>query len=119
MNRRLVPMATRRAPREPVFAEPEEPVISHEPMFGHEHERQMRPYRSVPYPYRLGKMDPAWAFVLFLFVGGFVFPACWVIAMLIAALRVLVFCAYRWPLTTTFFVALFSGLMSGGRRRRW
>ena len=42
----------------------------------------------------------------------------WLLAGFIALLRCVVWCSFRWPLTTMFFVSFFSGLM-GGRRRRW
>ena len=70
------------APLEPVFT-------AHEPMFGYEHERQMRLYRQIPYPYRLSKIDGAWLFVLFLFAGGFAFKPLWLLAGFIAAMRCL------------------------------
>jgi len=101
--------------RQPAHAEPV--FVEHEPMFGYEHERQMRPYRQIPYPYRLGKWDPAWLFVLFLAAGGVVFKPLWVIAGFIALMRCVVWCSFRWPLTTYFFVSFFSAMIGGGRRR--
>jgi hypothetical protein len=113
MNRRLIPMPTKRAPRpEPVFNEIEEPVISHE------HRARTRQWNSVPYPYRLNKWDGAWLFVLFLFAGGFAFRPLWLLAGFIALMRCLVWLCFRFPLTMLFFTAFFSGLF-GGRRRRW
>ena len=110
-NRRLVPMPTRRASRpEPVFNEVEEPVISHE------HRAQSRRWNRVPYPYQF-KWDGGWIFIAFLAAGGFAFKPLWLLAGFIALLRCVVWCSFRWPLTTMFFVSFFSGLM-GGRRRR-
>ena len=96
-----------------------EPVlVRQEPMFGPEHARQMRPYRWVPYPYRLGKMDPAWLFVLFLAAGGFAFKPLWLLAGFITFMRCLIWCAHRFPMTTIFFVSFFGSLFGGGRRGR-
>jgi hypothetical protein len=47
--------------------------VEHEPVISHEHRNEMRRWNRVPYPYRLGKMDGAWLFVLFLIAGGFAF----------------------------------------------
>ena len=111
-NRRLIPMPTRRAPRappqldEPVILE-QEPVVNHPPRAWH---------HQVPYPYQF-KWDGGWIFVALLFAGGFAFKPLWLLAGFIAFLRCLVWCSFRWPLTTMFFVSFFSGLM-GGRRRR-
>jgi hypothetical protein len=69
----------------------------------------------VPYPYQF-KWDGAWLFVLFLFAGGFAFPPLWLLAALIAFCRCVVWCGFRFPMTTIFFVGFFSGL---GRGRRW
>ena len=69
--------------------------------------------RQIPYPYRLGKMDPAWLFVLALVAGGFAFRPLWVIAGLIAFFRV-VWSGHGFPMTTIILAALFSG-----GRRRW
>jgi hypothetical protein len=110
MSRRPIP--TKRTPREPV-------IVRHPPILGEEHEEQMRPYRSVPYPYRLGKIDGAWLFVLFLFAGGFAFKPLWLLAGFITAMRVLVYLCFRFPMTMVFFTAFARGLMSGRRRRRW
>jgi hypothetical protein len=104
--------ARRAVDYEPVFIE-QEPVISHR------HRNEMRRWNRVPYPYQLGKMDGAWLFVLFLFAGGFAYPLLWLIAGFITFMRCLVWCSFRWPLTTWFFTSFLSGLMSGGRRRRW
>ena len=94
---------------EPVF-NAQEPVINHPPEAWR---------HSVPYPYQLARWDGPWIFVLFLVAGGFAFKLLWVIAGFIALLRVMVFCSFRWPLTTVFFVSFFSGLSGGRRRRRW
>jgi len=117
MNRRLVPMPTKRAAKPPpVFDEPV--FVEHEPVISHEHRNEMRRWSRMPYPYQLGKWDGPWIFVAFLFAGGFAFKPLWLLAGFIAAMRILVWCAFRWPLTTLFFTAFFSGLF-GGRRRRW
>lgn len=111
MTRRYPPMPPDRPrQREPVFVE-QEPVISHE------HRDEMRHWNQVPYPYRLGKIDGAWLFVLFLFAGGFAFKPLWLLAGFIAFLRIVVWYGFRFPMTTMFFTAFFSGLM--GRGRRW
>ena len=52
--------------REPVFVR-QPPVINHPPHAWH---------HTVPYPYRLGKWDGPWLFVLALFAGGFRSPCC-------------------------------------------
>ena len=107
MSRRLVPMPTNRAPRPaPAFVE-HVPVIHHPPEKWH---------HTVPYPYRF-KWDGPWLFVAFLFAGGFAFSPLWLLAGFIAFMRCVVWCSFRFPLTTVFFVAFFSGMM-GGRRRR-
>ena len=113
-NRRLVPMPTRRAPRSPPeFDEPvlirHPPVINHPPHAWH---------HQVPYPYRF-KWDDGWIFIAFLAAGGFAFKPLWLLAGFIAFLRCVVWCSFRFPLTTVFFTAFFSGLLGGGRRRRW
>ena len=69
--------------------------VRHEPMFGHEHSPD-----SVPD--RLGKMDPAWLFVLALVAGGFAFRPLWVIAGLIAFFRVVGWSGHGFPMTTRF-----------------
>ena len=70
--------------------------------------------RQIPYPHRLGKMDPAWLFVLALVAGGFAFRPLWVIAGLIAFFRVVGWSGHGFPMTTIILAALFSG-----GRRRW
>jgi hypothetical protein len=117
VNRRLVPMPTRRAPRpSPPFDEPV--FVEHEPVISHEHRNEMRCWNRVPYPYRF-KWDGAWLFVLFLVAGGFAFKLLWVLAGFIAILRVGVWLSFRFPLTMVFFTAFISGLLGGRRRRRW
>ena len=91
---------------EPVFVE-HEPVINHPPHAWH---------HTVPCPYRF-KWDGPWIFVAFLFAGGFAFKPLWLLAIFIAFMRVVVWCRFRWPLTTLFFTAFLSGLFGGGRRR--
>jgi len=93
---------------EPVFVR-HPPVINHPPHAWH---------HSVPWPYRF-KIDGPWLFVLGLFVGGFAFKPLWVIAAIIAFMRALVWCSFRFPMTTLFFVSFFGGLFGGGRRGRW
>ena len=83
-------------------------LIQYEPAWHH----------HVPYPYQF-KLDAAWIFVLALFVGGFAFKPLWLLAEFIAFMRALVWSSFRFPMTTMFFVGLFSGLLGGGRRRRW
>jgi hypothetical protein len=109
MPRRYRPRPPRQK-REPVFAR-------HPSILGEEHERQMRPYKWIPYPYQLNKMDPAWLFVLFLFAGSFVYPLLGLLAGFIAFMRIVVWCSIRFPLTTYFFTSLIRGLTGG--RRRW
>ena len=110
-NRRLVPMPTRRASRpEPVFNEVEEPVISHE------HRAQSRRWNRVPYPISsngtaAGSSSPS------LPLAGLPSSRCGCWPASYALLRCVVWCSFRWPLTTMFYVQFFSGLM-GGRRRR-
>ncbi len=114
VNRRNVPMPTKRAPRpapefdEPVFVK-HEPVINHPPEAWH---------HTVPYPYRF-KWDGGWILVLFLAAGGLVFKPLWLLAGFIAFLGCIVWLSFRFPLTMVFFTASFSGLLGGGRRRRW
>jgi hypothetical protein len=85
------------------------PVINHPPHAWH---------HQVPYPYRF-KWDDGWIFIAFLAAGGFAFKPLWLLAGFIAFLRCAVWCSFRFPLTTVFFTAFFSGLLGGGRRRRW
>lgn len=68
----------------------------------------------IPYPYRF-HWDGVWVCVLVLFVAGFIWPALHLIAIFIAFMRALVWCSFRFPLTTIFFSALISGLFSGRR----
>jgi hypothetical protein len=100
-----------------------EPVlVEHEPFLGEEHARQMEPHKWIPYPYRLAKWDPAWLFVAFLVAGGFAFKLLWLLAGLITFMRVVIWCSFRFPLTTFFFTSLIRNLMRGRRsrsRRRW
>jgi hypothetical protein len=91
---------------EPVFVR-HPPVINHPPWKWH---------HRVPYPYTF-KIDGPWLFVLGLFVAGFFSPLFWMIAGFITLMRCLVWCGFRFPLTTWFFVSFFNGLLGG--RRRW
>ena len=75
-------------------------------MFGDEHEARMQPYRWVPYPYQF-HWDGGWLFVLFLTAGGFAFRPLFLLAGFIALLRVVVWCSFRFPLTTVFLTATF------------
>ena len=102
------------------MAKADEPMlVEHEPMFGREHQRRMKPWRQVPYPYQLGKWDGAWLFVLFLFAGGFAFKLLWLLAAFITFLRVAIWCSFRFPLATFFFTSVIRNLIGGRRRRRW
>lgn len=92
---------------EPTFVE-QEPVVHH-PLGAWHHQ--------VPYPYRF-KWDGGWIFIVMCAAGGFAFKPLFLLAGFIAFLRVVVWCGYRFPLTTYFFTAFLSGLFSG-RRRRW
>jgi hypothetical protein len=91
---------------EPVFVE-HEPVINHPPEAWHHH---------VPYPYRF-KIDGGWLFIIALAAGGVVFKPLLFLAGFIAALRILVWLCYRFPLSTWFLVSFINGLF--GRGRRW
>ena len=73
-------------------------------MISHEHRNETRRWNRMPYPYRLGKMDGACLFVLFLVAGGFAFKLLWAIAGFIAIMRCVVWCCFRFPLTSMFFV---------------
>jgi hypothetical protein len=116
MSRRLVPMPTKRAPRpEPEFDEPV--FIEQEPVISHQHRMRTRQWNRVPYPYQF-KWDGGWLFVLFLFTGGFAFRPLWLLAGFIAAMRVLVWLCFRFPMTMVFVTGFLQGLF-GGRRRRW
>ena len=97
--------------REPIF-------VKHEPMFGSEHQRRMRPWRQVPYPYQF-KWDGGWLFILFLAAGGFAFKLLWLLAGFIAIIRMVIWCSFRFPLTTFFFTSVIRNLMGHRRRRRW
>ena len=81
------------------------PIINHRPGAWHHH---------VPYPYQF-KWDGPWVFVACLVAFGFITPGLWLLAGFIAFMRGLIWCSFRFPMTTTFFVGFFSGLL-GGRR---
>ena len=95
-------------PVEPVFIR-HPPVINHPPQAWH---------HEVPWPYRF-KWDFGWILVLCLIGAGFVFHPWWLLAGFIAFMRCLIWCSFRFPMTTLFFTALFRGLLGGGRRGRW
>ena len=101
-------MARRSRPtrRQPVFTR-HPPVINHPPGAWH---------HQVPWPYKF-KIDGGWLFILGLAVGGVVFSPLLFLAIFIAALRVVVWLCYRFPLTSFFFLAILRGLT--GRGRRW
>ena len=114
-NRNLVPLPTKRAPRQP--PESDEPVFTrYPPVINHPPEAW---HHQVPYPYRF-KWDGGWIFVLFLALGGLAgSPLMGQLGGFIAFMRCLVWCSFQFPLTTLFFVSFLSGLLGGGRRRRW
>ena len=66
----------------------DEPVfVEHAPVLGDEHDAQMRPYRWVPYPYRLAKWDGAcfrWGSCCSS-CCGFAFKPLWLLAGFITA----------------------------------
>jgi hypothetical protein len=100
-------MTRRSKNSEPVFVRQQEPILTPRPGAWH---------WRVPYPYQF-KMDGGWILVLLLAGMGLVWHVWLIPAAFIAVLRVWIWCAFRFPMTTAFFNALIWGLIGG--RRRW
>jgi hypothetical protein len=83
-----------------------------------------RAWSRVAYPYQF-KWDGVWIFVAVLAaLGGLAAPdssgiIALAIAGFIAFMRCVVWCCFRFPLTSWFFVVFIAALLGGGRRRRW
>jgi hypothetical protein len=76
----------------------DEPIlVKHEPFLGRTR-TSMRQYKSL-YPYRLAKWDPAWIFVVS-FSPAASRQLLWVIAGF-SAVRVVIWCSFRFPLATS------------------
>ena len=98
--------------------------LSHKPYDVYDNPRA---WSRVPYPYQF-KWDGGWIFVTglgafgglgLLLLGPTVLNVfCLFIALFTGFLRCVIWCCFRFPLTSWFFV-IFTGALIGGRRRRW